>query len=177
MNEIRKLHLYTGTGKGKTTAAMGLALRALGHGERALIAQFLKDGRSGELKAFERFENAVLWPGETVKTFVFRMTPQQREEARAGQTRQAQALAEAIAAKKPELIVLDELAVALALGMVDEPAARALLDAALQSGETVVTGRTAPGWLEARADYVSVITAKRHPYETEGLTARRGVEW
>lgn len=83
MNDIRKLHLYTGTGKGKTTAAMGLAFRALGHGERVLIAQFLKDGRSGELQAFKRFENATLWPGEPVKTFVFRMTPQQKEEARA----------------------------------------------------------------------------------------------
>lgn len=177
MNDIRKLHLYTGTGKGKTTAAMGLAFRALGHGERVLIAQFLKDGRSGELQAFKRFENATLWPGEPVKTFVFRMTPQQKEEARAGQTGQAQALTQAIAAMKPELIVLDELAMALTLDMVDEQTARALLDAALLSGETVVTGRTAPEWLQARADYVSVITAQKHPYQTEGLTARKGVEW
>ena len=97
--------------------------------------------------------------------------------ARAGQTGQAQALTQAIAAMKPELIVLDELAMALTLDMVDEQTARALLDAALLSGETVVTGRTAPEWLQTRADYVSVITAQKHPYQTEGLTARKGVEW
>ena len=51
-----KLHVYTGDGKGKTTAAMGLALRSLGHGRRVLIAQFLKDGRSGELAALRTFE-------------------------------------------------------------------------------------------------------------------------
>jgi cob(I)alamin adenosyltransferase len=55
-----KLHLYMGQGKGKTTAAMGLALRALGHGRRVLIAQFLKDGRSGELRTLKNLPGALV---------------------------------------------------------------------------------------------------------------------
>lgn len=113
---MNRLHAYSGDGKGKTTAAMGLALRCPGHGSRVLVGQFMEDGRSGE-----RIER--------------------------------------IAQHRPRTIVLDELGVALA------------------SGETVVTGRVMPGRLPERADYISRIEAQRHPYETEGLPARKGVEW
>lgn len=172
-----KLHLYTGEGKGKTTAAMGLALRALGHGERVLIAQFLKDGRSGELLALRQFPTVNLWKAVPMKKFLFRMSEEERAAARQEQTAQALALAATIAEQKPSLIVLDELALALARDMLEECAGWALLDAALASGETAVTGRSAPGWLREKADYVSVILAEKHPYATEGLPARKGVEW
>ena len=172
-----KLHLYTGEGKGKTTAAMGLALRALGHGERVLIAQFLKDGRSGELAALCQFPTAIVWDAAPVKKFVFRMTAEEKADARREQTDQARALTAAIADQAPELIILDELALALERDMVEESVARTLLDAALSSGETVVTGRCAPDWIRERAAYVSVILAEKHPYMTEGLPARKGVEW
>lgn len=172
-----RLHVYTGGGKGKTTAAMGLALRALGHGQRVLIAQFLKDGRSGELEALRRIPGAEVWVAEPLEGFVFRMTPQERRLARDGQTLQARALRERIEASAYETIVLDELALALSMDMLEEEAGRALIDAALSSGETVTTGRSAPGWLLERADYVSVISAQKHPFETEGLPAREGVEW
>lgn len=172
-----RLHLYTGDGKGKTTAAMGLALRALGHGERVLIAQFLKDGRSGELNAFQQFPLATIWNARPVNGFLFQMTEEERARTRQEQTEQASELTAAIAGGSFDLIVLDELALALQLGMVEEATARALLDAALASGETAVTGRDAPEWLRERADYVSVISAQKHPFQTEGLPARKGVEW
>ena len=76
-----KLHVYTGNGKGKTTAAMGLALRSLGHGRRVLIAQFLKDGRSGELAALCTFEQATIYPAKPISGFVFAMSPEEKEEA------------------------------------------------------------------------------------------------
>lgn len=172
-----KLHLYVGNGKGKTTAAMGLALRALGHGQRVLVAQFLKDGRSGELAALRQFPTARVWDAVPLDRFVFQMTAAERAEARAAQTLQAQALQAAVAADAPQLIVLDELALALQLDMVEEDAARALIVAALAQGETVVTGQQAPAWLHDQADYVSVIAAEKHPYATEGLQARAGVEY
>lgn len=171
------IHIYCGDGKGKTTAAMGLALRALGHGEHVLIAQFLKDGRSGELAALRRFPGATVWEGIPVRGFISRMTDAQREQTRAQQTAQAEALTAAIAGQQPDLVVLDELALALARGMVETSAARALLNEALRCAETIVTGRCAPDWLCEQADYVSMIAAQKHPFATEGLAARKGVEW
>lgn len=172
-----RLHVYTGDGKGKTTAAMGLALRALGHGRRVLIAQFLKDGQSGELSAIAKLPGAAIYPAQPLKGFVFLMSDEEKRETAAMQCREAQKLTQRILEEKPEMIVLDELCVALSTGMVDEETAGALLDAALSCGETVVTGRGAPEWLEKRADYVSCIKAVKHPYETEKLSARAGIEW
>lgn len=172
-----RLHVYTGDGKGKTTAAMGLALRSLGHGRRVLIAQFLKDGSSGELRALQRLDGVRVFSAQPVSGFVFQMTAAERARAARSQTEQALLLAEEIRREKPSLVVLDELGEAVWLEMVAPEAARALIDAALECAETVVTGRDVPEWLSARADYVSRISAEKHPFQTEGLPAREGVEW
>ncbi|MBR4443167.1 MAG: cob(I)yrinic acid a,c-diamide adenosyltransferase [Clostridia bacterium] len=174
---MNKLHVYAGEGKGKTTAAMGLALRSLGHGNRVLVAQFMKKGNSGELAALRTFENAVTITAEPVKGFTFRMSEDELSLTRAQQTAFARRAAEKIADWQPATVVLDELGMALALNLVDETEARRLIDAALASGETVVTGRSAPVWLAERADYLSRIMAEKHPYAAEGLPARKGVEW
>ena len=177
MIPINKLHVYTGDGKGKTTAAMGLALRGLGHGNAVLVAQFMKKGNSGELNALRRFENAVVMAAEPVEGFSFRMDEAQKGRARARQSAFLEDVAMALGRESPSLIVLDELGVALTTGMVEEAAARRLVDLALKCGETVVTGRYMPEWLEERADYLSRVVAQKHPYASEGLPARRGVEW
>ncbi len=170
------LHLYTGDGKGKTTAAMGLALRMLGHGKKVLVAQFMKDGTSGELKALGRFEGLTLFGDARMEGFIFRMTEPELEEARERQGRALLELTEKVRALRPDLTVLDELAVALATRMVKRADAEALLDAALQAGDAVVTGRGAPDWLRERADYVSDILAVKHPFDA-GQPAREGIEW
>lgn len=169
--------MYAGDGKGKTTAAMGLALRSLGHGNAVLVAQFMKKGNSGELIALKRFESAVVMAAEPIEGFTFQMDDAQRARARARQSAFLEDVCLAVEREKPALIVLDELGVALTSGMVEEEAARKLIDAALKYGETVVTGRRAPGWLEEKADYLSRIAAEKHPYAGEGLPARAGVEW
>ncbi len=175
--EKSRLHVYTGDGKGKTTAAMGLALRALGHEQSVLIAQFLKDGQSGELSAIAQLPGVQIYPIQPMKGFVFLMSDEEKWETAIIQNGEARKLTRQILEKKPKMIVLDELCVALSTGMVDEETAGALLDAALSCGETVVTGRGAPEWLVKRADYVSCIKAVKHPYQTEKLSARAGVEW
>lgn len=172
-----KLHIYTGEGKGKTTAAMGLALRSLGHGNRVLVAQFMKKGNSGELAALRIFENAAVMAAKPIKGFTFRMNDEALKNTRDEQTAFARETAEAIVDLHPDTVVLDELGMALSLGLVEEEAAKALVDGALASGETVVTGRNIPAWLLERADYLSRIVAERHPYATEKLAARKGVEW
>lgn len=172
-----KLHLYTGTGKGKTTAAMGLALRALGHGQRVLIAQFMKDGRSGELTSLTQLPGATVYPAKPFTGFTFTMTPEQLAQARQEQNAQAVDLAGLIQRTQPQTVILDELAMAVSAGLVEERTARALLETALSCAETVVTGYSAPAWLHELCDYVSVISAEKHPYADEGLAAREGVEW
>ncbi|MBO7386000.1 MAG: cob(I)yrinic acid a,c-diamide adenosyltransferase [Clostridia bacterium] len=174
---MSKLHVYTGNGKGKTTAAMGLALRSAGHGSKVLVAQFMKKGNSGELKAFGVFDNVRVMTAKPIKGFTSRLSPEDRSSARADQTAFAEEVAAQIELWQPETVILDELGIALALDMVDEEGAGKLIDKALSSGETVVTGRTVPKWLTEKADYLSRITAEKHPYATEKLPARKGVEW
>ena len=174
---MNKLHVYTGNGKGKTTAAMGLALRCAGHGNKVLVAQFMKKGNSGELKAFGRLDNVRVMTASPIKGFSSRLNDEEKLSARADQTAFAEEVAAQIAAWQPEMIILDELGIALALDMVDENSARGLIEKSLSSGETAVTGREVPEWLSHKADYVSRITAEKHPYVTEKLPARKGVEW
>ena len=171
-----KLHLYMGEGKGKTTAAMGLALRALGHGRRVLIAQFLKDGRSGELTVLKNLSGALVAESVPIADFTFRMTPEQVAETKRQQAAQLDSLFSMVTSKKPDMVVFDELAMAMQLCLVDMGAAWRLIDEALKSGEVVLTGRYAPQELIRRADYVSEIVKHRHPYDL-GLPAREGVEW
>jgi cob(I)alamin adenosyltransferase len=171
-----KLHLYTGEGKGKTTAAMGLALRALGHGRRVLIAQFLKDGRSGELTAFKNLPGACVAEIAPIADFTFRMTPEQLAETKRRQAAQIEPLFSLIASSRPDMAVFDELAMAMQLSLVDVGAAWRLIEEALKCGEVILTGRYAPQELIRRADYLSEVVKRRHPYDL-GLPAREGVEW
>lgn len=173
---MNKLHLYIGDGKGKTCAAMGLALRALGHGWSVLVAQFLKNGRSGELDALRRFENARVIETPPTKKFTFQMTAEELAEEKARQAEALESLIMVVDAERPQMMVFDELAMAAHLHLVTDTDALRLIDAALEHGEVAVTGRAAPEALLARADYISEIVKRRHPYDS-GLQARKGVEW
>ena len=174
---MNRLHVYRGTGKGKTTAAMGLALRALGHGFPVLVAQWMKNGESGELAALKTFPLARVLTAPPMGKFTFQMDEAQLRQAALEQNAFAGRLIDEIEAARPRLTVLDELGAALVLGLVEEKTARGVIAAALRTGETVVTGYQAPAWLEEQADYLTDLSALRHPYATEGLPAREGIEW
>ena len=174
---MNKLHVYTGDGKGKTTASMGLALRSLGHGNTVLVAQFMKTGNSGELIALQQFPRATVMVAPPVRGFTFAMTEEEKALTARQQSDFVCEVADKISQIKPQTIILDELAIAIATNMVSAEQAQQLLDLALQYGETVVTGRMVPDWLIDKADYVSRIQAQKHPYESEKLPARKGVEW
>ncbi|MBE5802029.1 MAG: cob(I)yrinic acid a,c-diamide adenosyltransferase [Clostridiales bacterium] len=171
-----KLHLYTGDGKGKTTAAMGLALRGLGHGQRVLVAQFVKDGQSGELNALRTFGNAYVFDGAKLEGFTWQLSPEELEAAKAAHRRSAGELLDRLNAEKPQLMIFDELAMAVQLGLVEEETMWQLIRTGLSLGEVVVTGYSAPQSLREQADYLSEIRKLRHPYD-QGLEARPGVEW
>ena len=164
------LHLYWGNGKGKTTAAMGLALRALGHGRRVVIVQFLKDGTSGEIAPL-RAAGATVYACPNAK-FTWLMDEADKAEAREASARAlGQALAEPF-----DLLVLDEACAALKSGILDEALLRRAVAFAKNGREVVLTGRDPAPWLQEAADYSTEMRAHKHPY-ADGVAAREGVEY
>ncbi len=160
------IHIYTGDGKGKTTAALGLALRACGRGKRVVWTSFLKDMSSGEFISppFEVIR------GEPVEGFWKDLSNERRAQIKDEHSRR---LREAFA-KKADLLVLDEAVTAVALGAVDEDELLELARAF--GGELVLTGRGAHGRLLDIADYISEIKCVRHPFD-RGVPAREGIEY
>lgn len=164
------LHLYWGNGKGKTTAAMGLALRALGHGRRVVIVQFLKDGTSGEIAPL-RAAGAAVYTCPNAK-FTWLM-----DEADKAAAREASARALGRALAEPfDLLVLDEACAALKSSILDEALLRRAVAFAKNGREVVLTGRDPAPWLQDAADYSTEMRAHRHPY-ADGVAAREGVEY
>lgn len=166
------LHLYCGNGKGKTTAAMGLALRAAGRGKRVVIAQFLKGADSGERFALAQLPQVTLLPVPDTVKFSFRMT----EEERRAEARRYQDLLELIRqeAQGCFLLVLDEACAAVNTGLLPLEDLLAYLDSL--ECEVVLTGRDPAPQLAERADYITSMEAVRHPFE-QGISARKGIEF
>lgn len=165
------VHLYWGAGKGKTTAAMGLALRALGAGRRVAVVQFLKGRDSGEIPLL-RSLGAQIFRGKAGTKFSFQMTGAEKAETRALQTdhlRRALAL-------DAELLVLDEACAAWQTDLIDRDLLRAAVLDRPEGREVVLTGREPPEWMREAADYVTEMRCHRHPFE-QGVPARRGVEF
>lgn len=165
------VHLYCGDGKGKTTAAMGLALRALGQGMRVVVVQFLKNGTSGELEPLKKL-GAAVYSGQPGAKFTFQMNAE--EKAQATNENNAR-LAEAL--QQPcDLLILDEICAARNSGMVDEALAKQAVLERPQHREVVLTGRNPEAWMVEAADYITEMQPRRHPYE-QGIPARKGIEF
>ena len=170
------LHIYTGNGKGKTTAAMGLALRALGHGKKVVIAQLMKDGTTGELRSLRQLPGAIIFEGFLMKGFVRTRNEEERQRLVDRHHAAMRELMAVIDSEQPALTVLDELNVALAMGLVGRAEANALIDTALKYGDCAATGRHAGEGRMGRAHYVTRMEAVKHPFD-EGQAAREGIEF
>ncbi len=166
------LHIYYGNGKGKTTAAMGLALRMAGRGKRVVVAQFLKCEDSGERLALARLPGVELLSLPDCLPFTFQLTEQQRENERERYASMLAQLSEL--APRADLLVLDEVCDAIDCGLVELENVLLLLDG--YSGEVVLTGRQGQAQLLTRADYVTRMEKVKHPFD-RGVDAREGVEW
>lgn len=164
------VHLYWGDGKGKTTAAMGLALRALGHGRKVVVVQFLKDGSSGEIEPLRRL-GGVVYACPNAK-FTWQMNAAERAQARENAT-----LALKTALAQPfDLLVLDEACAAWQNDLVDRELLRQAVTCADAGSEVVLTGRSPADWMQTAADYSTEMRACEHPY-TKGIQAREGIEY
>lgn len=168
--------VYTGDGKGKTTAAFGLALRTVGHGGRAFVIQFMKgDPDYGELLAVRRFlAGRVEVVQSGLPTFVDRRSPSidDRRLAREGMELAAKVINEG----RYELVILDEINVALDYGLVELDEVLRLLAGRPPGIDVVLTGRYAPPALLEAADLVSEVAEVKHPFR-RGAAARKGMEF
>ncbi len=168
------VQVYSGNGKGKTTAALGLALRAAGHGKKTCVIQFMK----GEIYYGELGAASMLSPYLEIiqmgrPDFVNKNNPDPKDVQLA---RRAVELAkEILAGKKYDILVLDEINVALDFGLIELADVMALIDAKPAETELILTGRYAKKEIIERADLVTEMKEIKHPYNA-GIEARLGIE-
>ncbi len=199
------VHVYTGNGKGKTTAAMGLLLRAVGQGLKVYIIQFLKGGAyTGELISaknflknvdFVQYGKACVKEDKQLKLQGFDSGyvyfDYVRDDIDCGECRscflndeEQRKLAKdafeksrkVLQSEDYDLVVLDEVNMAMHLGFVDVKAVLDLIENKNKMTELVLTGRNAPKEIMEKGDYVSEIKLIKHPYQ-KGIGARRGIEY
>lgn len=166
------VQVYTGNGKGKTTAAIGLAVRALGAGWKVFFAQFLKAGEHSEHKALARFSDHL-----TIKTYgrgVFINAEPEDEDRRLAQAAY-QEIADIVASGRYRLVVLDEANVAVKYGLLTVDQILDLIERRAEGVELLITGRYAHSRLVDRADLVTEMREIKH-YFDRGIKARVGVE-
>ena len=167
--------VFTGDGKGKTTAALGLALRTLGHGDQVAVVQFIKGGwQPGEAKALELFGDALHWHA-LGEGFTWETQDRERDRQLVQQAWEQSLVYLADASRK--LVVLDEVNVALKLGYLGIEQVLAGLDLRPELTHVALTGRGAPPQLLERADLVTEMKLVRHPFREQGVKAQRGIEF
>ena len=169
------IHIYCGDGKGKTSAAVGLAVRAAGAGRQVLFAQLLKNGDSSELSVLRVLENVEILVCAVRYGFLWKMDEDERARAKRDY---CALLEEALekARRGVDLLVLDEAVSACGLGVIAEEKLLDFLRDKPAELEVVLTGRYPSASLIERADYVTEMKKLRHPYD-RGVGARRGIEF
>ncbi len=172
------LHLYMRNGKGKTTAAAGLALRALGQGFHVLFAQFLKNTETGEKAILESFGDGLLFfrPTQRHSLFLWNMSKEQLDETKQDIALGWETLKHQMQSGKWDLVVLDEILDCIDAGLLQEAEVLSAIAGRPGTVEVVCTGRKASQAFCDLADYISVINALKHPY-SKGIPARRGIEF
>jgi cob(I)alamin adenosyltransferase len=168
--------VYYGDGKGKTTAALGLALRAYGQGLRVVILQFFKNVFSGELAALDKLPGIKVMRGQGSGKFLPAMTREEKECMRKDHDRLLAEAACMAGRGECDLLVLDEALDAVCLLMADESILAGLLKNRAQGVEIVITGHQPVDWIMDSADYITEMVKHKHPYDN-GIPARKGIEY
>ena len=169
------IHIYCGDGKGKTTASLGLALRASGNGLKVLIVQFLKGQPTGELTTLALIPNISVIRIPQSEKFTFQMTNEELSQLKETQTKALLSAFSQVTAYDSDMLILDECLGALSTNTLDYEILKQQVLNKPEHLELVLTGRNPDEWLLSIADYVSEIQAVKHPYE-KGVSARKGIE-
>lgn len=172
------IHLYIGNGKGKTTAATGLAIRAVGWNLRVLFAQFLKNSCTGEKNILESFSGRVLFfrPAQRHKKFLWDMTGEELAETKEDIFNAWEKLRIHIQSGEFDVVILDEILDCIQNNLIDPKVVLKDITERPAGVEIVCTGRDAPKSFYDAADYITVMNSVKHPYE-RGIKARYGIEY
>lgn len=167
------IHIYSGNGKGKTTAGFGLVLRQMGHGKQVGIAQFLKDGSSGEMKVLASMHAVDVQATCMPSTFYFQMNEEEQKQTQAAIFSLFQWVQQHAASW--DCIFLDEILDVIQLQLLQEEALLSFLQT-YKDKEIILTGRHPSKRLQALCDYHTDMREEKHPYQ-KGISARKGVEY
>jgi cob(I)alamin adenosyltransferase len=169
------VHLYCGDGKGKTTASLGLTVRAVGAGFRVAFVQFLKNQATGELAVLDGLPNVTVLRGKEGSGFSFSMSGEEKEKTKLLHTENLKAAIALAESGKCDMLVLDEAVGAYARDLIDRRLLEEFVRGKPEELELVLTGRNPAKWMIDCADYVSEIGKVKHPYD-RGIPARTGIE-
>lgn len=169
------IHIYTGDGKGKTTAALGLGIRAAGRSFKVVMVQFLKSSVTGEMNIIEKLDNFEVHRFERPRGFFWTLDDEQKAELKEDIDTAMSFVEQRLILGDCDMLILDEVMGSIKNGLIDTNNFVQLLKSRNPNMEVVLTGRNAPQELIEIADYVSEIHAVKHPFE-KGIPARTGIE-
>ncbi len=169
------IHIYCGDGKGKTTAAVGLAVRCAGRGNKVLLVQFLKSRDSGELYSLAKLPDIEIMRGKESKKFTFQMNEEEKHALLIEHNKMFEQVLEKIKNGGYSLLILDEVIGALNAKVFEMPKLIEFLRHKPENLEVVLTGRNPAPELVEIADYVSEMRKVKHPMD-KGIMAREGIE-
>lgn len=175
-SKLGLIHIYSGYGKGKTTACVGLAVRAAGRGLRVWFVQFLKSGKSAEIEMLEKLGVHTI-SGQPTNKFTHTMTPEELAAAKKFNTARLQKTVAAAYAGKMDLLILDEVMGSISSGILEERDILDFLKNKPENLEVAMSGRDPSPAMQEIADYHTECVMRKHPYETSGLGGRAGIEF
>lgn len=170
------IHVYHGDGKGKTTAAIGLSIRAMGAGRRVVFLQFLKGGETGELHVFSGLENIKVIRNEKDLGFVSGMSESEKKEVTQMHNENLKKAAALLEQGWADVAVMDELTYPYAWGLIDRELVKDFVTHYPDNAELIITGRNPDPLFLERADYITNMQCERHPFE-KNIKARKGIEF
>ncbi|GBF34339.1 Cob(I)alamin adenosyltransferase [Desulfocucumis palustris] len=168
------VQVYTGNGKGKTTASLGLALRAIGHGYKVFMLQFMKGSDYGELQTAEKFLPNLIIVQSGMETFVDRDNPSPEDIRMAAQG--LETAKKIVREGNYDVVILDEINVALDYKLIPLEDVLEMIRSKPGHVELILTGRSAPEEIRQAADLITEMTLVNHPFY-KGVDARQGIEY
>lgn len=170
------IHVYCGDGKGKTTCALGLALRAAGAKMNVVIIQFLKGSDTSELQSIKNIPEIKVLRNAEDYGFVSNMTPAQLENIKQMHNDNLNIALRLIETEKCDLLILDELTYVYDMKLIDTEKIDSLIKNKPENLELVITGRNPSSIFIDNADYITEMKALKHPFD-KGIHARKGIEF